>query len=89
MSYEKSLVLLKPDSLKKRLVGRIISRFEDAGLDILQIQFVERAIWSIFIRASGYSGILESSMISLPWLFSIIIRSSTIADTGVFVSGHW
>jgi len=47
MSYEKSLVLLKPDSLKKRLVGRIISRFEDAGLDILQIQFVERASESL------------------------------------------
>jgi len=37
---ERTLVLLKPDALRRRLVGRIIARFEDAGLDISRIQTV-------------------------------------------------
>jgi nucleoside-diphosphate kinase len=35
MGYQKTLVILKPDALERRLAGRLISRFEDAGLDIL------------------------------------------------------
>jgi len=37
--YEETLVLLKPDALERRLVGRIIQRYEDAGLDILDIRY--------------------------------------------------
>ena len=32
---EQTLVLLKPDAVKRGLMGRIISRFEDAGLKIV------------------------------------------------------
>jgi len=31
---EETLVLLKPDALERHLVGRIIQRYEDAGLEI-------------------------------------------------------
>jgi len=31
---EQTLVLIKPDGIQKRLIGKIISRFEDAGLKI-------------------------------------------------------
>ncbi len=37
-SVEQTLVLLKPDSLARGLVGRIISRFEDAGLRIVGVR---------------------------------------------------
>jgi len=37
---ERTLVLLKPDAVQRRLVGRIIARFEDAGLDIARIETV-------------------------------------------------
>ncbi len=37
---ERTLVLLKPDAVQRRLVGRIIARFEDAGLDIPRIETV-------------------------------------------------
>lgn len=40
--YEETLVLLKPDALERRLVGRIIQRYEDAGLDILDIRYYRR-----------------------------------------------
>ncbi|MEC8508715.1 MAG: nucleoside-diphosphate kinase, partial [Planctomycetota bacterium] len=32
---EKTLVLLKPDCVQRRLMGRIISRFEEKGLNII------------------------------------------------------
>jgi nucleoside-diphosphate kinase len=37
---EKTLIILKPDSLQRGLVGRIISRFEDKGFQILGLKAV-------------------------------------------------
>ena len=37
---ERTLVLLKPDAVKRGLMGRIISRFEDAGLKVLGSKMV-------------------------------------------------
>ena len=38
--YEETFVLLKPDALERRLVGRIVARLEDACLDILDVSYV-------------------------------------------------
>ena len=40
--YEETFVLLKPDALERRLVGRIIQSYEDAGLEILDIRYHRR-----------------------------------------------
>ncbi len=37
---ERSLVLLKPDSIQRGLMGKIIGRFEDAGLKIVAMKMV-------------------------------------------------
>ena len=37
---EKTLVLIKPDGVRKSISGKIISRFEDAGLKIVAIKMV-------------------------------------------------
>ena len=37
---EKTLVLLKPDAVERRLVGEIVSRFEKAGLKIVATKMV-------------------------------------------------
>lgn len=37
---ERTLVILKPDALKRRLVGRIIARFEDKGLRIVAMKLM-------------------------------------------------
>ena len=37
---ERTLVLLKPDSVQRRLAGRIISRFEDKGFDIVALKLL-------------------------------------------------
>ena len=35
---ERSLILLKPDAVERRLVGRVLSRFEDRGLAIVALR---------------------------------------------------
>jgi len=37
---ERTLVLLKPDSVKRHISGKIISRFEDTGLKIIAMKMV-------------------------------------------------
>ena len=38
---ERTLVLLKPDSVQRRLMGRIISRFEEKGLNIIAMKMLK------------------------------------------------
>lgn len=40
--YEETFVLLKPDALERRLVGRIIQRYEEEGLEIKDIRFLQK-----------------------------------------------
>ncbi|MDF1515343.1 MAG: nucleoside-diphosphate kinase [Anaerolineae bacterium] len=37
---EKTLILIKPEGVQRHLVGKIITRFEDAGLKIVGIKQV-------------------------------------------------
>jgi nucleoside-diphosphate kinase len=37
---ERTLIILKPDAVQRRLVGRIIQRFEDKGLAIVAMKFM-------------------------------------------------
>ncbi len=38
---ERTLVLLKPDSVQRRLVGRLLARFEDKGLSIVAMKLMK------------------------------------------------
>jgi len=40
-SYERTLVLLKPDAVQRGLMGEIITRFERKGLKIVAMKFVQ------------------------------------------------
>ena len=37
---ERTLIILKPDAIQRRLVGRIVQRFEDKGLVIVGMKFM-------------------------------------------------
>ena len=37
---ERSLVLLKPDCVQRRLMGKIISRFEDKAIEIVAMKLM-------------------------------------------------
>jgi nucleoside-diphosphate kinase len=45
-NYEKTLVILKPDAVQRKLSGEIITRFEKAGLKIhaMRLQKVDKAL---------------------------------------------
>lgn len=38
MERERTLVLIKPDGLKRHLIGEIIRRFESRGLKVVALQ---------------------------------------------------
>ncbi len=38
---ERTLILLKPDCVQRRLAGRVISRFEDKGLNIIALKMMQ------------------------------------------------
>lgn len=38
---EQTLVLLKPDCVQRRLIGRIIARFEEKGLDLVALKLMQ------------------------------------------------
>ncbi len=38
---ERTLIILKPDAIQRRLVGRIVQRFEDKGLVIVGMKLVQ------------------------------------------------
>jgi nucleoside-diphosphate kinase len=38
---ERTLILLKPDCVQRRLMGQIISRFEDKGLNIIAMKMMQ------------------------------------------------
>ncbi|HQU46488.1 MAG TPA: nucleoside-diphosphate kinase, partial [Pirellulales bacterium] len=37
---ERTLILLKPDCVERRLVGRILARFEDKGLNLIAMKLI-------------------------------------------------
>lgn len=40
MATEKTLVLIKPDGVRRGLIGKIIQRFEDAGLKLIAVKML-------------------------------------------------
>lgn len=68
---ERTLVLLKPDCVQRRLMGRILSRFEDKGLNIVGLKMLRvtpelaKQHYAEHIHKSWYPG-LEAFITSAP-----------------------
>lgn len=68
---ERTLVLLKPDCVQRRLMGRILSRFEDKGLNIVGLKMLRvtpelaKRHYAEHIHKSWYPG-LEAFITSAP-----------------------
>ena len=41
MALERTLSIIKPDAVQKNVIGKILTRFEDAGLKIAAMRFVQ------------------------------------------------
>jgi len=68
---EKTLVMLKPDTIKRKLMGEIISRLEKKGFDIIamrMIQMDEGLVTSLYEEHLGrdYFQPLKEFIMSLP-----------------------
>lgn len=70
---EKTLVLIKPDAVKKKLIGRIISIYEDNGLSILDSYM---CVPTAAILAEHYSEHIERDF--YPSLINFMSSSSVV-----------
>ncbi len=74
---ERTLVLLKPDAVQRRLVGRILARFEDKGLNLVAMKLMKvtqdlaRRHYAEHVKKGWYPG-LEEFVTSAPLVAAII-----------------
>jgi nucleoside-diphosphate kinase len=71
MPHEKTLIIVKPDGVQKKLIGEALSRFEKAGLDIshLEIKKIKKE------QAEKFYGHLKTKL--HPELFDNIVEFMT------------
>ncbi|MDR2757157.1 MAG: nucleoside-diphosphate kinase [Planctomycetaceae bacterium] len=68
MTTQQTLVLLKPDAVKRQLIGQILSRFEQKGLKIINLRWfrftqeLARQHYAEHIGKPFYSGLEEYVM---------------------------
>ena len=74
MSTERTLVLCKPDAVQRGLVGRILSRFEEKGLQIVGLKMLR--VDEVLARRH-YAEHVQKAF--FPELLSFIIASPVVA----------
>ena len=84
MAVERTLSIIKPDAVGKNVIGRILTRFEDAGLRIV----AARMAWLSRTEAEGFYAVhrerpffndLVSFMISGPVMIQVLEGESAVA----------
>ncbi len=80
---ERTLVLLKPDCVARRLLGRLIARFEDKGLNIIAMKLMQvtpelaKRHYAEHVRKAWYPE-LEAFITSGPVVAMIVEGAETI-----------
>ena len=65
MAVERTLSMIKPDAVSKNVIGKIYSRFEDAGLQIVAARMVHlsqaeaRAFYAVHSERPFYDSLVE------------------------------
>lgn len=89
---ERTLVLLKPDAVERAIMGKIITRFEDAGLKMVGIKMVwvdkdfSKKHYSAHVKKDFYKG-LEEFIVSGPVVAMIIEGISAVEIVRKIVGG--
>lgn len=84
MSLERTLSIIKPDAVKKNVIGKIYQRFEDAGLKIVaakmhQLSRAEaEAFYSVHRERPFFKDLVEF-MISGPVMIQVLEGANAIA----------
>ncbi len=74
---ERTLVLLKPDCLQRRLLGRVLARFEDKGFQIIAMKLMQvtselaQRHYAEHVRKQWYPG-LEAFITASPLVAAVV-----------------
>jgi len=84
MAVERTLSIIKPDAVKKNVIGRIIARFEEAGLKVvaarmMQLSRKEAEGFYAVHRTRPFFRDLVDFMISGPVLVQVLEGDNAIA----------
>ncbi len=81
--YQETLVILKPDALERNLVGLIISRFEVAGLRIVDIRYyrkVNEAILRKHYPDSMAEGLGKKAQLASPGITDVKAHGMNVLE---------
>ena len=84
MAVERTLSMIKPDAVSKNVIGKIYSRFEDAGLQIVAARMVHlsqaeaRAFYAVHAERPFYDSLVEF-MTSGPIMVQVLEGENAIA----------
>jgi len=85
MAYERTLAILKPDCVRKELIGAVLSRIQDAGFDVCALKMVNMTK----AEAEGFYAVHEGKpffdeltdfMSSGPCVPVVLEKDNAIAD---------
>ncbi|WKZ56943.1 MAG: nucleoside-diphosphate kinase [Bdellovibrionota bacterium] len=84
MAKERTLSIIKPDAVRKNVIGRILSRFEEAGLRIVAAQMRtlsknEAAEFYAIHKERPFFGELVEYMTSGPIVVSVLEGESAVS----------
>ncbi len=68
---ERSIVLIKPDGMKKKVIGDVINRMEKAGLQVVGLKMLKLSdalldVWYSHHKEKSYFAQIKSYMMSTP-----------------------
>lgn len=80
---EKTVVLIKPDGMEKHVVGKIVTKFEDAGLNIAALKMVKLTqpildMWYAHHKDKPFFPELSSFMMSTPIVAMVVTGEGAI-----------
>ena len=78
-NIEKTLVLVKPDGVKKHICGEVISRFERKGLSIHAIKMIQVPVELAEHKGEGFFKALIDFITSGPVLAMVIEGENAVA----------
>jgi nucleoside-diphosphate kinase len=83
MAIERTLSIIKPDATKRNLTGKIVAKFEDAGLRVvaskrIQLTVVQAGLFYDVHRARPFFGELTEFMASGPVVVQVLEGESAI-----------